>query len=83
MSTLGKLLPKSQAKLLTQKAKNLTKAQLEKEMKAHPRSNLSFHDMEGLKAVAIKRMNGGQTVFTFKSHNFKHDPQDPSTCSCA
>ncbi len=82
MSTLGELLPKNQARLLTDKAKKFTKAQLEKEFKAHPRSSLSFHDIEGLMAVAIKRINSGDTVFTWTSHSFKHNPQDPSTCSC-
>jgi hypothetical protein len=82
MKTIGELLPKEQANLLTPKVKGMTKAQLEKELKTHPRSDLSFKDYERLMAVVTKRVNSGQTVLTYSSHNFKHNPQDPSTCSC-
>ena len=50
MSTLGKLLPKSQAKLLTQKAKNLTKAQLEKEIQSHQK------ELSGIESAMKKAM---------------------------
>ncbi len=85
METLGDLLPKKQAKMLTDKVRSMTKKDLEREANSHPRSNLSYHDIDGLRSVALHRINKGDTVFTFENHNFNSkdkDAQDPSTCSC-
>ena len=82
--TLGSLLPSSQAKLLTAKAKKLTKKQLEEAINKHPHKGLSHKDIASIRKVSIERINGGQSVLTWSSHNFKSDevnPQDPSTCS--
>ena len=83
--TLGSLLPSSQAKLLTPKAKALTKQKLEAVLNKHPHRDLTHKDIAGLRKVAISRINGGQSAFTWTTHSFtdhevKH--QDPSTCIC-
>lgn len=83
--TLGSLLPTSQSKLLTAKAKKLTKQQLETALNKHPHKNLTSKDMASLRKLAINRINGGQSAFTWSGHNFTdHEVghQDPSTCIC-
>ncbi len=85
MSTLGELLPTEHASLLTDTAKNLTKDGLETAVNTHPNSSMTEEDMGSIRKVAITRINGGQTPFTYTSHNFtadEGDPQDPNTCSC-
>lgn len=82
--TLGSLLPSHQAKLLTPKVKKMTKRQLESAINKHPHPSLSHKDIASLRKVAIERINGGQSAYTWSSHNFtahEVDPQDPSTCS--
>lgn len=82
MDTLGSLLPKKQAKMLTKKVRRMTKEELEAQSHAHPKSDLSYKDLNGLRNVAIQRINSGDTIFTYSNHDFsKKDPQDPSTCS--
>jgi hypothetical protein len=82
--TLGDLLPPSQAKLLTSAAKKLTKKQLETSINKHPHPGLTHKDIASVRKVSITRVNGGQSVLTWSSHNFSDEevnPQDPSTCS--
>ena len=84
--TLGSLLPSGQAKLLTAAAKKLTKSQLETVLNQHPHKSVSHKDLASLRKVAVSRINGGQSAFTWSSHSFKEDKevgqQDPSTCIC-
>ena len=83
--TLGSLLPPSQAKLLTAAAKGLTKKQLEAALNKHPKSTLSHKDLGSIRKLMIARINGGQSAFTWSSHNLSDrdkDPQEPSTCVC-
>jgi uncharacterized protein YaaW (UPF0174 family) len=83
-ATLGSLLPASQAKLLTPVVRKMTKAQFERTVNAHPQHKLTAKDISGLRKLAITRINGGQSAYTWSSHNFKHHDesrQDPATCS--
>lgn len=82
MKTLGSLLPKKQAKLLTKKVRGLSREKLEEEMKDHPKSDLSYKDISGLKKLAVMRINKGLPMYTFEKHNFHEgdDEQEPSTC---
>lgn len=85
MKTLGELLPKKQAALLTDSVKAMTKKDIEKESANHTRSNLSYFDVASLKNLAITRINAGQTIYTYSNHTFdkqSEKEQDPSTCSC-
>lgn len=83
--TIGSLLPPSQAKLLTSSVKKMTKAQFEKAINAHPNHKLSAKDISGIKKLVLTRINGGQSAYTWSSHNFRTESsggQDPATCSC-
>ncbi len=84
MDTLGTLLPKRQSNLLTEKVRNFSKKQLEKEVDKHPESDLSHKDLQGLKKLAVMRVNKGLSMYTWDKHNFHagSDDQDPSTCLC-
>ena len=85
IATLGSLLPKKQADMLTDKAKRMTKNDLERQAMLHPKSDLSYQDIDSLRNVAVARINNGDTVYTYGTHSFhsKHkSAQDPSTCSC-
>ena len=64
METLGDLLPTKQAKMLTEKVRNMTREQLEHEAISHPKSHLSYKDLDGLRSVAIERINSGVTSLT-------------------
>jgi len=85
MKTIGSTLPKKQADMLSDKVKNMTKEELERQALIHPKSNLSYQDIKGLRNVMLERINDGDTVLTYDNHSFHighKDPQDPSTCSC-
>ncbi len=82
MKTLGALLPKKQAKLLTPKVRRMSRSKLEKEIASHPKSDLSYKDLAGLKKLAVNRINNGLSMYTWDKHNFHpgDDEQEPSTC---
>ncbi len=84
MKTLGEMLPKKQSGLLTKKVANMTRKQLEKEVNSHPKSDLSYKDIKGLKKLAVMRINKGLSMYTFENHDFHEgdSKQDPSTCFC-
>lgn len=84
MKTLGSLLPEKQANLLTKKVKAFTKEDLEKEINMHPKSDLSHKDLDGLKKLAVMRINAGDTMYTWDKHDFHEgdEEQEPSTCIC-
>ena len=85
MDTLGDLLPEKQASLLTEKVRNMTKEDIERESANHEKSDLSYHDLASLRSLAVARINGGMTIFTYSDHSFDKKSgkeQDPSTCSC-
>jgi len=84
MATLGESLPSDQAALLTDSVAGMTKEQLEQVLNQHPQSSLSRDDLHGIRKLMLKRMNNGQTVFTYDNHNFtpSDDDQDPNTCFC-
>lgn len=83
--TIGSLLPASQAKLLTPKMRKMTKSQLEAAVNKHPNHSLTHKDVASLRKLAIERVNNGQSIMTWTSHNLtahEVNPQDPSTCFC-
>ena len=82
MKTLGDLLPKKQAGLLTKKVAGMTKKQLEKEVATHPKSDLSYKDIKGLRKLAVTRINKGLPIYTFENHSFHEgdSKQEPNTC---
>ncbi len=85
MKTLGDLLPKKQAELLTDHVRNMTREDLEEQSANHHKSSLSHHDVSSLRRLAIARINAGQTIYTFSKHSFdkkSNKEQDPSTCTC-
>jgi len=85
MKTLGDLLPKKQAALLTDKVKQLTKAEIEKQARMGKHSDLSYFDIKSLRYLMVTRINDGLTILTYDKQSFKkegNDGQDPSTCSC-
>ncbi len=85
MDTLGDLLPRKQAGLLTNKVRQMTKEDLEQESANHEKSDLSYHDIASLRRLAVERLNHGMTIFTYSNHSFDKKSgkeQDPSTCSC-
>jgi hypothetical protein len=85
MKTLGELLPKKQADMLTNRVKKMTKADIEEQAALHKRSDLSYYDITSLKHLAVHRINSGDTIYTYSSQSFikkGNGKQDPSTCSC-
>ena len=83
--TLGDLLPPEQSSMLTERAKKMTKEELEQAINHHPDIGMYFEDMSSLRKLAITRVNIGETPFTWSEHNFSSadkDPQYPSTCDC-
>lgn len=84
MEKLGCLLPKRQANLLTDKVKNYTQKELEKQINAHPKSDLSYKDLAGLKELVVRRINKGQSMYTWEKYNFRtgNSKQGASTCIC-
>ena len=85
MATLGDLLPADQASMLSSAAKGLTQSDLEKALDNIGGSDLTVKELESLRALSLKRINSGETPFTWSSHSFSTEPvndQDPNTCSC-
>ena len=83
--TLGELLPGNQAELLTENAKKLTKSELEESLNRHPDTGLYFEDLSSLRKLATRRINKGETPFSWSSHDFKDEDKEhdhPSTCIC-
>ena len=84
MDKLGCLLPKKQAALLTDKVRNYTKEELEEQINSHPKSDLSYQDLKGLKELAVRRINKGQSMYTWERYNCRtgDSKQGASTCIC-
>lgn len=85
MATLGSLLPADQADLLPSACKALTQSQLEAALENMSSTDLTVKELAALRKVSMMRINGGESAYTWSSHNFSTDDlndQDPNTCSC-
>lgn len=85
MSTLGDLLPADQASMLSSAAKSLNQNELESALDNIGGSDLTVKELESLRTLSLKRINSGETPFTWSKHSFSTAPvndQDPNTCSC-
>ena len=85
MSTLGELLPAEQASMLSSAVKNLNQSELESAVNNISASDLTVKELDSLRTLSLKRINNGETPFTWSSHSFSTDSvndQDPNTCSC-
>ena len=81
---LGDLLAKEQSKMLTSKARNMTKADVDAMINRKGKAKVSKKDKASLRKLAINRINSGQTLLTFSHHALEsHEgtKQDPNTCS--
>lgn len=85
MATLGDLLPKHQAALISQAVADLSQEDLEASINNAADSHLTVKELASLRKLALTRVNAGETPYTWSKHNFSTDDvsdQDPSTCSC-
>ena len=85
MDTLGDKLSDSQKKLINSTVQKLTQKDLENAINNVGDADLTVKELASLRKLALIRVNGGETPYTWSQHNFTTDDvsdQDPSTCSC-